>query len=136
MQREWDCRCQRTPLVVPLPWPSVLVVLGLFWGWDGCWHRPCSGGEGKDQRHLSCSLWLGLTPRRSLGRKGKGGRKRRGKEGWEQRYLERKKRIRTVGEKMGKEGIWLKQKERGGPHPPGPLGTHKSNWGQGSQWGS
>lgn len=85
MQREWDCRCQRTPLVVPLPWPSVLVVLGLFWGWGGCWHRPCSGGEGKDQGHLSCSLWLSLTPRRSLGRKGKGGEKeeRKGRLGAE-----------------------------------------------------
>lgn len=74
-----------------------------------------------------------LDPRRSLGRKGKGGEK----EEREQRCLERKERIRMVGEKMGKEGIWLKKKERGGPcPPPGPLGTLGSDWGQGSQWGS
>lgn len=74
-----------------------------------------------------------LDPRRSLGRKGKGGEK----EEREQRCLERKERIRMVGEKMGKEGIWLKKKERGGPRPPpGPLGTLGSDWGQGSQWGS
>lgn len=64
-----------------------------------------------------------LDPRRSLGRKGKGGEK----EEREQRCLERKERIRMVGEKMGKEGIWLKKKERGGPCPPqahwAPLGA-------------
>lgn len=58
MQREsGNADVRGAAMVMPLPWPSVLVVLCLFWGWGGCCFEPCSG-EGKDQRCLSCSLWL------------------------------------------------------------------------------
>lgn len=96
-ERQWDCRCQRTPAVMPLPPGLRLPIwrpssgsfqwLGVGIGTDG----HC-GAVGKDQRHLTHSLWLSLTPGGPWGGRGKreGKKEETGKEGWEQRHTEKK----------------------------------------------
>ena len=79
------------------------------------------GAVGKDQRHLTHSLWLSLTPGGPWGGKGKReGKEERGKEGWEQRRTEKKKGIRKGVEAENGEGKDLFKVKKGERKPPAP----------------
>lgn len=87
-------------LVMPLPWPSVLVVLCLFWGWGGV-TQTLQWGRGERPAMSPAAPSGRLTPGGPWGGRERGGEK----EEREQRcFWRERKELEWWGRKWGRKG--------------------------------